>query len=300
MKKRALVIGCGQIGARYDLDNPDLCLTHAKGYHLSPLTELVGVVDPDDRAAWEVAERYGCTAYRSLEAVDLDAIDILSICVPTPLHFSLLEQVYRSGYRANIILEKPVAATIEEVQAIQNFERAFLDRIYINYIRRFDPTYRQIIRNLQQEGIETIQRVTCNYFGAFEHNAIHALNLFNHLFGRQPSVAYFGEQSALLRYGHAEALFSRLATDYLNFEITLFTQTKKIAFARLGYEAIEYEAAPSKRFPRCLEAIERRRRPVLNGYVLSMIEQVLQGTANLPTINEGIADFYFVKEAQSC
>ena len=44
---KALVVGCGQIGALYDIDKDEMVLSHAKAYHLSKDVDLVKVIDKD-------------------------------------------------------------------------------------------------------------------------------------------------------------------------------------------------------------------------------------------------------------
>lgn len=295
MKKNALVIGCGQIGALYDLEKPELLLSHAKGYDRSELTTLRAVVDPDRAKAEKVAAVYGCSWYQSLTEIDLGSIDIISICTPTSTHFNVLNELHSMGYKGLIILEKPVAANTEEIQAIQTFEQTFLDNIYINYIRRYDPVYSKILQELKDEGVDTIKKVVCNYFGGFEHNGIHAVNLLNFLFGITPEILFDTQKTTILRYGNTEVVMNLLDTDYLNFELTLFTKTKKIVFDRLGYHVGIYQKAKSKKFDNIYETKLSESHNILNGYVLHLIDKVLNKAEDIPTVFEGITDFHIAR-----
>src|SRR5258708_18243967 len=67
-----------------------------------------------DRAA-QVASELGIRAHTSLESL-LDAVDAVTIVVPTPVHHEVARQVLERGIHA--LIEKPLAATLEHADAI--------------------------------------------------------------------------------------------------------------------------------------------------------------------------------------
>lgn len=105
-KYNAVVIGCGNIGALYDIDN-DLVLTHAKGYHLSESVNLEYIVDLDENTAIKVSDKYKCCYKMDYKDINYSNIDIVSICVPTEFHFTVLKYFYDIKYSNSILLEKP-------------------------------------------------------------------------------------------------------------------------------------------------------------------------------------------------
>ncbi len=301
MKKyNAIVIGCGRIGAYYDLNNDSLILSHAKGYYLSNYTELTWVVDNDINKAKLIGEKYNCRYTRKLSDIDLTGIDIVSICTPTEAHFECLKYLHDKGYRNKIILEKPPFLNTEESRRALCLEKAFLDNVYINYIRRYDETYHKILCGLKKNNSGSIKNIFVNYFGNFKDNAIHALNITNFIFDTSPECLCKSKNIIVLRYGTAEVIFTKIDTPYLNFTIDILTETKRYTFDNLGYRFQEFDKVPSKKFNEVFELKLNHSKNVLNKYILSLIKKIIKDPVNIPTIYEGIRDMEITEEIEKC
>ena len=72
--ERVAVIGAGVMGKN-----------HAHALHDAPDVEFVGVADPDESIAREVAERYGATAYTSAAELFSD-VEVVVIASPEKAH----------------------------------------------------------------------------------------------------------------------------------------------------------------------------------------------------------------------
>ncbi len=101
---RVGVIGVGYLG-RF----------HALIYSKQAEVDLVGVVDVDGDTANAVAEEAGCDAFTDAAQL-LGKVDAVSIVVPTTLHLSVARLFLEQG--VHVLLEKPIAATVEEGAAI--------------------------------------------------------------------------------------------------------------------------------------------------------------------------------------
>jgi predicted dehydrogenase len=126
MKKlKCAVIGTGYLGK-----------FHAEKYASLPDCELVAVVDINEAAARDVAEKHGAkalTEYKSL----LGAIDAVSIVVPTTLHHAISKDFLKAG--AHVLVEKPITVTVaeaDELIAIANENRLILQ---VGHLERFNP-----------------------------------------------------------------------------------------------------------------------------------------------------------------
>src|SRR5215831_19444435 len=92
---RAGVVGVGQMGR----------------YHVGVLAELaqvelVGIVDIDRQKIQELADTYnttGLTDYGDL----LGEIDVVSIAVPTAIHYEVARRFLEAG--VHVLIEKPIA-----------------------------------------------------------------------------------------------------------------------------------------------------------------------------------------------
>ena len=125
---RVGVIGAGGLGIHHvrilrDLQGPDFV-----GFHESK----------PERAA-QVASELGVRAFPTLEAL-LDEVDAVTIVVPTPLHYVVAQQVLARGIHA--MIEKPLAATLEEADAMLALARAHGAVLQTGHVERFNRAIR--------------------------------------------------------------------------------------------------------------------------------------------------------------
>jgi len=94
-KLRSGVLGAGAFGR-----------IHARKYSEDARVTLVGVYDPDDERAVELANTHGVEAFATLDAL-LAEIDIVTIASPPSLHGAAAQQCLGAG--KHILVEKPLA-----------------------------------------------------------------------------------------------------------------------------------------------------------------------------------------------
>lgn len=121
------VIGVGYLGR-----------IHAKIYHGMADANLVAVVDTDASAAGRVAEEHGCRAFSDLDqlfASDL-ALDAVSVVVPTSLHLEVARPFL--DRRIHMLLEKPVAPTVEDSESIVSMAAGRGVILQVGHLERFN------------------------------------------------------------------------------------------------------------------------------------------------------------------
>src|SRR5438132_2333954 len=101
---RAAVIGVGYLG-RF----------HAQKYQQLEAVTLVAVADAVAETAKTVANELGTTAVNNYREL-LDRVDVVSVVVPTPLHFSVAEEFLKRG--VHVLVEKPITETVEQAQQL--------------------------------------------------------------------------------------------------------------------------------------------------------------------------------------
>jgi predicted dehydrogenase len=196
---RALLVGCGNIGALYDLDDgPDADVrTHARAY--ARLGIAFDVVDPDADRRRRVSERYGGRAFESLSAVSPSAYDVASICTATPFHAEALRLFLDAGTPL-VICEKPVADQLDDIRGLRA-QRGSKARsvVLVNYMRRFLPAFRALrgqIRRWREEGVRLVD-VLVRYQRGLLNNGGHALDLLEFLFDHPVALAGLRVDSAV-------------------------------------------------------------------------------------------------------
>jgi predicted dehydrogenase len=195
---RALLVGCGNIGALYDLaDGPDADVrTHARAY--ARLGVAFDVVDPDADRRRRVSERYGARAFESLSAVSPRAYGVASICTATHLHAEALDLFLDAGTPL-IICEKPVADRLDDVRRLRARQRTARSVVLVNYMRRFLPAYRRLrgrIRRWREEGVRLIG-ARVRYQRGLVNNGSHALDLLEFLFGSAVTLSDLRVEAAV-------------------------------------------------------------------------------------------------------
>ena len=129
-KTRVGVVGVGYLGQ-----------IHAKIYHDMANVELVMLADTDAERVGALADQYGCKA--TTQYLDLiEAVDAVSIVVPTSAHFDVAQPFLEAGIAT--LIEKPIAATVDEASkmvelAAQN-EAPFL----VGHLERYNPALRAV------------------------------------------------------------------------------------------------------------------------------------------------------------
>lgn len=121
---RVGVIGVGYLG-RY----------HARIYNDMPGVELVGVADTDHATADRVASEYDTRALYDPMAL-LDEVDVVSVVVPTSLHRQVAVPYLEKGI--HMLLEKPVASTLEDARVIVETAREHGAILQIGHLERFN------------------------------------------------------------------------------------------------------------------------------------------------------------------
>lgn len=111
------------------------------------LVRLVGVVELNDIRRNKVAERFGLDAsccftdYDSFFRCPLQA-DAVMVCTPENMHFEPTMQAIEAGY--HVLLEKPIAQTIEECVAIGEAARHKGVVVSVCHVLRYHPYFRKI------------------------------------------------------------------------------------------------------------------------------------------------------------
>ncbi len=121
---RVGVVGVGYLG-RY----------HALIYSRMPSVRLVGVADLDAARAEAVAREAGCAPYTRAEDL-LGRVDAVSIVVPTSEHLAVTRPFLSQG--VHTLLEKPIAASLEEAAELVALGEAAGALLQIGHLERFN------------------------------------------------------------------------------------------------------------------------------------------------------------------
>ena len=178
---KALIIGCGNIGAMYDFESESV-LTYAKAFNNDPEISFV-VYDTNYQVAEKVAQRYRVQALQILIPETFNEYDIIAICTPTSSHYDYLSKMLKHGPRL-VICEKPVDSAQIHLDKIIDLYSKSNTKVMVNFFRRFQPGIiklkNEISNVLTQEACTNIVVI---YQRGFHNNASHAIDLLEYILG---------------------------------------------------------------------------------------------------------------------
>lgn len=152
---RAVVIGVGAMGRN-----------HARVYAELEEAQLVAVADLDGPLAERVASHFGVRAYGDcVEVLEKEKPDLASVAVPTREHLKVARAAIERG--VNILVEKPIASTLAEGQAMIHLAEQHGVKLSVGHIERFNPAIIELKRRLDNGQLGRIFKIHARRLGPF-------------------------------------------------------------------------------------------------------------------------------------
>ncbi len=128
---------------------------HLNAYAGIPQVEVVGVADARIESAVAGAEMVGARPYASYEElVAAEDVEVVDVCLPTAFHRDLA--VRAAGEGRHVILEKPIARTMEDAQQILEAFSSDGPRLFVGHVVRFFPAYVGIKQKIDAGDLGTV------------------------------------------------------------------------------------------------------------------------------------------------
>lgn len=176
-----LIIGAGNIASKYDTKLTPGILTHAHAIICNPRLKLLGFVDVDKRNAKQAVEKWGGTAYSSLEEV-AEMPDIICIATPDQFHYDNLIEALNIQPKC-IIVEKPIVDQSFQVSLLRKRLESVRIPIIVNYSRRFLREFDNIRKKIAESEFGDLLCGNVYYGKGLVHNGSHLINLLLFLLG---------------------------------------------------------------------------------------------------------------------
>lgn len=185
-KLRCAVIGAGNMGQ----------------HHIRILSELkeevslVAVCEKVEEKGKELAKKCGATYYKNhLEMIEKEALDMVSICVPTQLHYRIGKDCLLS--KLHILLEKPIAHKCEKAEELLELAKTKNVALLVGHTERFNPAVRKSKKLIESGAIGKVTELTARRLGGLPSRlkgndivfdlAIHDIDIINLLLSEQPT-----------------------------------------------------------------------------------------------------------------
>ena len=183
-----------------------------------PEAELVAVADADGKLAEATAQRHGARAYTDYRLMlEKEKPEAVSIAVPTVLHEEVGMLALEAG--AHVLMEKPIAATVEESQRLIVRAKELGRQLMVGHIVRFNPAMQALKQKLEAGEVGRIFQVFCRRAGPFPARirdvgvvvdlAPHDVDLMRFLVGSDP-VRLYAETEQRIHTEHEDLLWAIL------------------------------------------------------------------------------------------
>jgi UDP-N-acetylglucosamine 3-dehydrogenase len=214
---RVGVIGVGVMGSN-----------HARVLAELPGVRLIGVADPDRHRCGQVARSLGCASFRDAADLMRRGVDAVTIAAPTHLHREIAIDCAARGI--HIMVEKPIASTVEESRAIVAAARRAGITLMVGHVERFNPAVQSIKRAIDDQDILSIAITRVGPFpprmsnvGVVIDLAVHDIDLIrwftdSDIVEIQPqtsSAVAEREDIALLQFRTASGVLAHINTNWL-------------------------------------------------------------------------------------
>src|SRR4249920_3355822 len=214
---RVGVIGVGVMGSN-----------HARVLAELPGVKLVGFADPDRKRCEQVARSLGCASFADADDLVRHGVDAVTIAAPTHFHRDIAIDCAARGI--HVMVEKPIASTVEESRAIVAAARRAGVTLMVGHVERFNPAVQSIKRAIKDQDILSIAITRVGPFpprmsnvGVVIDLAVHDIDLIrwftdSDIVEVQPQLSSAiaeREDIALLQFRTASGVLAHINTNWL-------------------------------------------------------------------------------------
>jgi len=201
------VIGVGSMG-----------YNHLRVYSEMGDVQVVGASDLNHERLQLIEDRFSVNTYISYQDLfDKEEPEAVSITVPTAEHEKVAAYALEKG--AHVLVEKPIAATVEEGKRLIALANKLDRQLMVGHIIRFNPAMQSLKTRLDNGDLGKIFQVFCRRAGPFPARirdvgvdvdlAPHDIDIMRFLTGMNP-MRVFAETEQQIHTDHEDLLFGLL------------------------------------------------------------------------------------------
>jgi UDP-N-acetylglucosamine 3-dehydrogenase len=183
-----------------------------------PETTLAAVADPDPEALGAAVAQTGARGFANpLEMALAADVDAIVIAAPTTAHPAIAHAAIERGLP--VLVEKPLAATVDEARAIVEAARARGIPVQVGHVERYNPAVLELGRRLREGWLATIYAIMSRRAGPFPARirdvgvtvdlATHDADMLSWIASERPTRVY-AELARRKHASHEDLLFGLL------------------------------------------------------------------------------------------
>jgi predicted dehydrogenase len=214
-----------------------------------PETTLAAIADTDPAALEAAVAQTGARGFADpLAMIAEEGLDGVVIAAPTTAHRALALAAIERG--VGLLVEKPLAATVEDGLAIVAAARKSNVRVQVGHVERYNPAVLEMGRLLRSGWLSTIYAITSRRAGPFPARirdvgvtvdlGTHDVDMLSWIAGERP-VRVYAETAQRLHATHEDLTFGLLhfpsgATGFL--DVDWLTPVKRRSLVAVGEEGM--------------------------------------------------------------
>jgi len=226
-KLRVCVIGTGAMGKN-----------HVRIYSELNHVNLVAISDVNEKDLEKLGKKYGINTYINYKKmIEMESPDLISIVVPTRLHYKIALDCLNA--KTNVLLEKPIASTIEEAKEIIETAKKMGVKLTIGHIERFNPAIQEMKRRLNEGELGRVYEVVVKRIGPFPTRvrdvgvvidlSVHDIDIMRYILDSEP-IRVYAETEKRIHTEHEDLLCAMIKFKnnvLCNLDINWLTPFKK-------------------------------------------------------------------------
>lgn len=174
------IIGAGRFGQ-----------LHLKAYADSDLAQINAICDTNPETLKKLCDKYNCKGYLDYhEFLSQANVEATSICLPPYMQADIAVDALHAG--KHIMLEKPVATTLQDAQKIKSALAQSKQRLVamVGYIERYNPSLRRVKELLKEDYLGDLYRISIKRGSRFSMRVPWAweTGMFVHMLGHNIDI----------------------------------------------------------------------------------------------------------------
>ena len=134
-------------------------IAHAHIYHAHPQVSEVMVFGRTPAKLQAFTEQFGFATTTEVASIyDDPTIDLVDVCLPTPLHAEHALRALQAG--KHVLCELPLAATMDDARRIVDAQAASDRQVFVDMFGRFDPATEVLHTAIAQGSYGTLKTLT--------------------------------------------------------------------------------------------------------------------------------------------
>ena len=235
---RVGVIGAGAMGKN-----------HIRIYSEMPGVELAGISDIDKDLVEGLAQEYDTQAFTDYNELLKLGLDAVSIVVPTKLHRQVAVECIRAG--ANVLVEKPIADSVENAQAIIDAAKEQGKVVMVGHIERFNPAVIRLKEIIDSGLLGKIVSISTTRVGPYNPRirdvgvildiGVHDIDIISCLYGKHVNQVYAVAGADIHSFEDHATIHMRFDHEFSGLvEVNWLTPHKVRKLTALGVEGVAY------------------------------------------------------------